>query len=77
MKEQPKCAIYARVSTRNTGQDTEMQIRELREYCGRRNWKIAHEYIDDGASGLKDTRPALDSLLSCSQLLQFYCSHGF
>ncbi|HVB54957.1 MAG TPA: recombinase family protein [Candidatus Acidoferrales bacterium] len=30
-----KTAIYARVSTAN-GQDPEMQLRELREYCQRR-----------------------------------------
>jgi hypothetical protein len=30
-----KIAIYARVST-NNGQDPEMQLRELREYCQRR-----------------------------------------
>ncbi len=35
-----KIAIYARVSTSN-GQDPEMQLRELREYCERRGWEIA------------------------------------
>ncbi len=32
-----RVAIYARVSTHN-GQDPEMQLRELREYAGRRGW---------------------------------------
>jgi len=56
-------ALYARVSTHN-GQDPEMQLRELREYCQRRNWQIAEEYIDSGISGSKDSRPALNRLMA-------------
>lgn len=40
-----------------------MQIAELRQYCSRRGWKIAGEFIDHGVSGAKDTRPALDRLM--------------
>jgi DNA invertase Pin-like site-specific DNA recombinase len=54
-----KTAIYARVST-NNGQDPEMQLRELREYCGRRGWEIHKEYVDVGISGTKEKRPELD-----------------
>ena len=56
-------AIYARVST-NNGQDPEMQLRELREYCQRRGWEIIHEYVDVGISGTKEKRPQLDKLLA-------------
>ena len=58
-----KIAIYARVST-NNGQDPELQLRELREYCQRRNWQIGHEYVDVGISGAKERRPELDTLLA-------------
>jgi DNA invertase Pin-like site-specific DNA recombinase len=58
-----KTAIYARVSTTN-GQDPEMQLRELREYCQRRGWKVAQEYVDVGISGGKEKRPELDKLLA-------------
>ena len=58
-----KVAIYARVST-NNGQDPEMQLRELREYCQRRGWEIIHEYVDVGISGTKEKRPQLDKLLA-------------
>ena len=54
-------AIYARVSTHN-GQNPEMQVRELRDYCKRRGWKLAGEYIDVGISGAKDSRPELNRL---------------
>ena len=56
-------AIYARVSTHN-GQKPEMQLRELREYCNRREWKVAGEFVDTGISGTKEHRPALDRLLA-------------
>ena len=57
-----RIAIYARVSTHN-GQDPEMQLRELREYCQRREWAITREYVDIGISGRKEKRPELDQLL--------------
>jgi len=58
-----KTAIYARVSTVH-GQDPEMQLRELREYCQRRNWDVGEEYVDVGISGAKEKRPELDRLLA-------------
>src|ERR1700690_2019595 len=57
-----RVAIYARVSTLH-GQDPQMQIRELREYCQRRGWEIVGEYVDAGISGSKEHRPQLDALL--------------
>jgi DNA invertase Pin-like site-specific DNA recombinase len=57
-----KIAIYARVSTHN-GQDPEMQLSELREYCQRREWDVTQEYVDVGVSGGKEKRPELDKLL--------------
>ena len=56
-------AIYARVST-SYGQDPEMQLRELREYCQRRGWQLKGEYIDSGISGMKDSRPELNRLMA-------------
>jgi DNA invertase Pin-like site-specific DNA recombinase len=47
-----RAAVYARVSTSNHGQSTEMQMRELREYAERRGWTIS-EYVDEGISGSK------------------------
>jgi DNA invertase Pin-like site-specific DNA recombinase len=49
----------ARVST--TGQTTENQLLELRQYVVARGW-TAIEYVDHGVSGVKDRRPALDQL---------------
>jgi DNA invertase Pin-like site-specific DNA recombinase len=58
-----RVALYARVSTLNN-QDPEMQLSELREYAGRRGWEISEEYTDQGVSGCKESRPALNRLMS-------------
>ncbi len=59
-----KVAIYARVSTANNGQDPTVQTRELEEYCQRRGWKVAGQYVDVGISGSKEKRPQLDRLIA-------------
>jgi len=58
-----RAALYARVST-HAGQDPEMQLLELRDYCHRRAWESAGEYVDIGVSGSRERRPRLDQLLA-------------
>ena len=41
-----RAALYARVSTKDKGQDTENQLIVLREYCTRAGWEVVEEYID-------------------------------
>ena len=65
-----KAALYARVSTSN-GQDPTMQTRELKEYCERRGWKIAGEYVDTGISGAREKRPELDRLMADAHRRRF------
>jgi len=57
-----RAATYARVSTHN-GQNPEMQLAELREYCARRGWEIVGAYVDVGVSGARERRPELDRML--------------
>jgi DNA invertase Pin-like site-specific DNA recombinase len=59
-----RAALYARISTLNHGQDPEVQLGELREFCQRRGFAIAHEYVDKGISGSRERRPAPDKLLA-------------
>jgi len=66
-----RVAIYARVSTANNGQDPTMQTRELREYCERRGWNVAGEYVDVGISGTKEKRPELDHLMADAHRRKF------
>ena len=48
-------ALYARVSTKDKGQDVENQFAQLREFCERQGWVIHDEYMDD-ESGTKGRR---------------------
>ena len=48
-----------------------MQTRELHEYCQRRGWEIAGEYIDVGISGSKDRRPELDRMMQHAHKRKF------
>src|SRR6201993_2128489 len=66
-----RAAIYARVSTSNNGQDPRVQTREIREYCERRGWQIAGEYVDSGISGAKDSRPELNRLMADAHKRKF------
>ena len=65
-----RAALYARVSTTN-GQDPEMQLRELREYCERRGWAMAGEYVDTGISGAREKRPQLDRMMADAHRRRF------
>ena len=56
-----KVGVYARVST--AAQSAENQLLELRRYVAARGW-TAVEYVDEGVSGAKDRRPALDQLVA-------------
>lgn len=63
-------AIYARVST--TDQDPTMQIRELKEFCDQRFWKVFDRYVDEGISGSAASRPALDRLMRDARARKFH-----
>jgi DNA invertase Pin-like site-specific DNA recombinase len=71
LQQQPRAAIYARVSTANNGQDPTLQTRELREYCERRGWSITSEYVDIGVSGSKEKRPELNKLITDAHRRRF------
>jgi DNA invertase Pin-like site-specific DNA recombinase len=58
-----RVALYARVSSLNN-QDPEMQLAKLREYAVRRGWQIVEEFTDQGVSGCRESRPALNRLMS-------------
>ena len=64
-----RVAIYGRVST-VVGQNVEMQLCELREYATRRGWQVVGEYVDH-ASGAKESRPALNRLMTDGRRRKF------
>jgi DNA invertase Pin-like site-specific DNA recombinase len=65
------CALYMRVSTKGQGQTTDTQALALREYAERRGFEVVDEYRDEGISGSKDSRPALDRLTKDARARKF------
>ena len=66
-----RVAAYARISTNSGKQSADMQTREVEEYCQRRGWQIAVEYVDQGISGAKEHRPELDRLMADAHQRKF------
>jgi len=68
-----RIALYARVSTKDKGQDYENQLRELREFVSRRasdGWSLGLEYVDK-ASGKSSDRPAFQRLFEDASRKEF------
>jgi len=64
MTDRPlRAALYARVSASNHGQDVGLQLDELRQVARMRGWEPT-VYADEGISGRKDSRPALDRMMA-------------
>lgn len=57
-----KVALYTRVSTHE--QSSDMQHRDLLQYCAQRGWTVAREFTDHGISGTRERRPGLDQLMA-------------
>jgi len=66
-----RVALYCRVSTTGKGQDTEVQARELRDFAARRGFVVVQEFTDNGISGAKESRPALDEMLKAAKRRRF------
>jgi DNA invertase Pin-like site-specific DNA recombinase len=59
-----RVAVYARISTRDKGQDYQNQLRDLKAYVSARRkdgWKLVHSYVDQ-ASGKNGERPEFQKL---------------
>ena len=47
-------ALYARVSTRDKGQDTKNQLAQLRTFAASQYWTVVHEYVDRATGNYSD-----------------------
>ncbi len=68
-----RIALYARVSTKDKGQDHENQLQELRQFVAHRSsegWNIVQEYVDK-ASGKTADRPAFKHLFEDASRKKF------
>ncbi len=50
---------------------TDSQLLDLRRYVRERGWNIFKEYVDEGISGTKDSRPALNELMNDAKKRRF------
>ena len=58
-----KVFLYARVSTTEQQSGLESQVRTLNEYCRLNNITNFELFADEGVSGTKSSRPALDRMM--------------
>jgi DNA invertase Pin-like site-specific DNA recombinase len=65
-----KCGIYARVSTRDRGQDFNNQLIALREFAVKQGWAIHSEYIDQ-LTGSIDDRPGFQEMFADASQRRF------
>jgi DNA invertase Pin-like site-specific DNA recombinase len=59
-----RIACYARVSTNDQATGMESQVRVLKTYCEQNGIKEVEFFTDEGISGTKSSRPALDRMMS-------------
>ena len=58
-----KVCLYARVSTNDQATGLESQVRALNDYCRLNNITDYELFADEGISGTKSSRPALDRMM--------------
>jgi len=49
-----RVAIYARVSTKDKGQEVENQLRQLRDFSVLQGWTVVYEYVDHETGSTND-----------------------
>jgi DNA invertase Pin-like site-specific DNA recombinase len=64
------CAIYARVSTRDRGQDFTNQLLALREFASKQGWNLYCEYVDQ-VTGSTDERPEFQRMFQDASQRKF------
>jgi len=65
-----KIAIYARVSTKDKGQETENQSSQLQEFASKQGWEIFDNYVDR-ESGAKSDRAEFQRMFSDASKRKF------
>jgi DNA invertase Pin-like site-specific DNA recombinase len=67
-----KVALYARVSTKDRGQDTENQLVQLREFAASQGWAVYREFVDH-ATGKNDDRVQFQAMFADASKRRFDC----
>lgn len=62
-----RVAIYARVSTKDKGQEVENQLRQLREFAALQGWTVYREFVDHETGSTDDRREFQSMFKDASQ----------
>src|SRR5882672_10363156 len=65
-----RVALYGRVSTKDKGQDTENQLRQLREFATSQGWTVTKEYVDR-ETGSTDDRAEFQAMFKDASQRKF------
>jgi DNA invertase Pin-like site-specific DNA recombinase len=63
-------AIYTRVSTKDKGQETENQLRQLQTFCDKQGWTVVQVY-EDRMSGKRADRDAFQQMFAAASRRDF------
>ena len=66
-----KAALYARVSTADKDQNTEVQLSKLRDYCHEMGWIVYREYVDEASAADFSGRVGWKHLMKDAALHKF------
>ena len=69
-QENTRVAIYARVSTKDKGQEVENQLRQLREFSSSQGWAVCREFVDH-ETGSTDDRTAFQAMFKDASQRKF------
>jgi DNA invertase Pin-like site-specific DNA recombinase len=65
-----RTGLYARISTRDKGQDVENQLTQLREFATRQGWTVVHEFVDRESGSTAD-RAEFQAMFRAASQRQF------
>jgi DNA invertase Pin-like site-specific DNA recombinase len=65
-----RTALYARVSTRDKGQDTDNQLLQLRKFAETQGWTVTTEYVDR-MSGKRSDRDQFQAMFAAASRREF------
>jgi DNA invertase Pin-like site-specific DNA recombinase len=69
--DQKRVALYARVSTRDKGQEPNNQLGELRDFCQRQGWIVVRQYLDQSSGKRGDNRPEFQKMFESAARREF------
>jgi len=71
-----RAVLYARISTKDKGQDNENQLMQLRAFAKSQGWEVVREYVDK-ATGKRSDREQFQKMFTSASKREFdVCSSG-